>query len=73
MAKEALQFGSERIKCSRHNAGQVVHPYLEGSGRIGLSHIILKTTLPLIEATHVKIKTLKLFKGNRGDYCMTLE
>lgn len=73
MAREALQLGSERIKCSRHNAGQVVRPYLEGVGGIVLTHIILKTTLHMIEAIHVKIKTLKLFKGNRGDYFMTLE
>lgn len=52
----------------------MVHPYLEGAGGIVLTHIILKTaTLHMIEAIHVKIKTLKLFKGNRGDYFMTLK
>lgn len=30
MAREALKLSSERIKYSRHNAGQMVHLYLEG-------------------------------------------
>lgn len=75
MVREVLQLSSERITYSRHNAGQMVHSYLEraAGGWIVLTHIILKTTLHIIEAIYVKIKTLKLFKGNRGDYFMTLE
>lgn len=67
MVRSVFQFGSERMDHSRHNAGQMVHPYFFGGGTT-LTPTVLKTTLYVIEAIHVKIKTLKLFEGNRGDY-----
>lgn len=48
----------------------MAHPYLRG--KQSLLHTTWKTILFVIKAIHVKIKTLKLFKRNRGDYAMTL-